>query len=94
MDIKPGWPFGLDYTWEREWRLRTGALDLIDAINVIVPDESFASKLETDVINIISENSAYYWGSSGDARDDEEYRDYFSSIWERVEYPSKFQEIL
>lgn len=94
MDIKPGWPFGLDYTWEREWRLRTGALDLLDAINVIVPDESFASKLETDVINIISENSAYYWGGSGDARDDEEYRDYFSSIWKRVEYPSKFQEIL
>ncbi len=92
--ITTSWPYGLDYTWEREWRLRTDYLDLLEAVSVIVPNESFASKLETDVMNIIRENSIYYWCGSGDARDDEEYRDYFSSIWERVEYPNKFQDIL
>lgn len=92
--VKTKTPYGLDYTWEREWRLRTDALDLLEAVQIIVPDESFASKLESDVMNIVRANSIYYWGGSDAARDDKEYQNYFSTIWERIEYPKKLQEII
>lgn len=88
------WPYGLDYTWEREWRLRSTCLDLLSAVNIIVPDNAYASRLETDIYKITKENAVCYWLGSADARNDDEYREYFSSVWERIELPKRFDEII
>ncbi|MEX0517095.1 hypothetical protein AB3X26_11015 [Raoultella planticola] len=92
--ITTDWPYGFDYTWEREWRLRCSELDLLSAIAIIVPDNTYASRLETDIYEITKVNAVCYWLGSADARDDEEYREYFSSIFERIEFPRKFDEMI
>lgn len=92
--ITTDWPHGLDYTWEREWRLRTTGLDLLSAVNIIVPDNVYASRLETDIYEITKENAVYYWLGSSDARDDDEYREYFASVSKLIELPRRFDEII
>ena len=94
LNVTSQWPFGLDYTWERESRLRTTCLDLLDAVKIIVPNEHYASRLETDIYDITKENAVNFWLGSNDVRDDDEYRQYFSSVWQLIELPRRFEDLI
>lgn len=38
-------PFGVDFTWEREWRLPVEELSILDAYSIIVPDSSYIDRI-------------------------------------------------
>lgn len=68
LDIKSEkTPFGIDFTWEREWRLNDAELPLDDVDRIYVPNEQYRKLLieRTNEIvhNTISQDpSDYYYG--------------------------------
>ncbi|HGN8722448.1 TPA: hypothetical protein ACK1ZH_001945 [Enterobacter bugandensis] len=60
-------PYGIDFTWEREWRLNEPELPLDDVERIYVPNEQYKKLLidrTNDIVhNTISEDpSDYYYG--------------------------------
>lgn len=48
-DIGPSKPNGVDFTWEREWRLNVERLSIIDCHFIILPDEHWVARMKEDI---------------------------------------------
>ncbi|MCW6023048.1 hypothetical protein K1Y37_09130 [Serratia marcescens] len=49
QDVGPSKPNGIDFTWEREWRLNVKKLDILDCHSVILPNEYWIERLKEDI---------------------------------------------
>lgn len=49
QDVGPRKPKGIDFTWEREWRLNEPKLSIFDCHSVIVPNEEWIEILRADI---------------------------------------------
>ncbi|EMB4649821.1 hypothetical protein [Klebsiella aerogenes] len=60
-------PYGVDFTWEREWRLPEPEIDLSEGLKIIVPNEEFFNRTidETNKwVNNSSWENSPDWGST------------------------------
>lgn len=48
----------IDFSWEREWRIKTDELAVIDSVAVIVPNQEYLCRLQYELDDLI-ENSMY-----------------------------------
>lgn len=48
-DIAASKPDGVNFTWEREWRLNDSTLNILDCHSVIVPNQDYKEMLEADI---------------------------------------------
>lgn len=49
QDIDSRKPNGVNFTWEREWRLNEPKLSIFDCYSVIVPNEDWLERLRADI---------------------------------------------
>lgn len=78
-------PYGIDFTWEREWRLNEPELPLDDVERIYVPNEQYKKLLidrTNDIVhNTISEDpSDYYYGYPHPG-----VEEYIDSIHDRID---------
>ncbi|ENR1039427.1 TPA: hypothetical protein MYH88_000991 [Klebsiella pneumoniae] len=78
-------PFGIDFTWEREWRLNEPELSLDEVSRIFVPNERYRELLIDRTNDIVSESisedtSDYYYGYPHPG-----VEDYIDSIHERID---------
>ncbi|HGM5053251.1 TPA: hypothetical protein ACKP2K_000701 [Serratia marcescens] len=73
-------PFGVDFTWEREWRLPYPELSIMDARSIIVPNQSFVDRIFEITDDWLNDSANYVYAMTDGYYDtpdpkDEEYID-------------------
>lgn len=82
LDVKPGGaPFGIDFSWEREWRLNEPELSLLDVDKIYVPSEKYRELLMEHTSNIVRKSISDYWGGYPDPN----LSDYIDDIDKRID---------
>lgn len=59
LSITERTPYGVDFTWEREWRLPLPEIDVDESIKIIVPDCSFIERIFSETENWLIQNANY-----------------------------------
>ncbi|QDK20844.1 hypothetical protein ES815_22030 [Leclercia adecarboxylata] len=60
-------PYGVDFTWEREWRLPEPELGILEGLAIIVPNEEFYQRVIDITDEWVEESAAYYALTMGGA---------------------------
>lgn len=75
---------GVNFTWEREWRLNENQLNIHNAHSIIVPNQYFADELSHYMHSGEHLNRAYWFFGSSEARSLEEYDGHLIEINDRI----------
>ncbi|HHX8939233.1 TPA: hypothetical protein ACVPL5_001128 [Yersinia enterocolitica] len=75
---------GVNFTWEREWRLNCKQLDIHNAHSVIVPNAFFADELSHFLHGWEHMNWAGWISGDSEARSPEEYEEHLIEIHDRI----------
>lgn len=86
-------PYGVDFTWEREWRLPDPEIDLSDGLKIIVPNQEFLKRAFEDTDSWVDDSA---WENSpdwdwGPGHPDEGLSRYVESIQEKLSLPEQFE---
>jgi len=78
-------PYGVDFTWEREWRLNKDSLDISSATKIIVPHECFAERI-VDYVEQQKRDDGISWlfGASG-VREPSDFDAYADVVYDKIE---------
>lgn len=68
-------PNGIDFTWEREWRLNQSKLSILDCHSVIIPNRDWLERLKAD-IDHWKAYPAYMWKKANIHVDPDPYLKY------------------
>jgi len=84
-------PFGVDFTWEREWRLPAEELSILDAYSIIVPDSNYIDRIIKITDRWLDENAhEEYIRSHGRHEDpDPGFQDYIDDIRSMLSTPDR-----
>lgn len=80
-DIGPSKPNGVDFTWEREWRLNAKSLSILDCHSIILPDENWVERMKED-IQRWKEFPQYMWENAETHVDPGPYTKYTNAFLE------------
>lgn len=59
LSISERTPYGVDFTWEREWRLPVPELEVSEALKIIVPDASFVDRVILETENWLNQSANF-----------------------------------
>jgi hypothetical protein len=84
-------PYGVDFTWEREWRLPDPEIAVLEAINIIVPNHEYMQRVHYDTEEMLQvsaqEMHAYY----GHYAPHPEFKEYIDTVRRMLIIPEQFQ---
>ncbi|MGK4439140.1 hypothetical protein ACSMDG_09250 [Yersinia proxima] len=84
-------PYGVDFTWEREWRLPEPELSVKDGLGIIVPNEEFVERVYDDTDTWLNSNASYMHEYDGYAVPHPDYEYYIDTIREMLMIPEEFE---
>ncbi|MDK2375299.1 hypothetical protein [Serratia fonticola] len=83
-------PYGVDFTWEREWRLPEPELSILDAVNIIVPNERYIQRAQAAADELLHINAIEMYKYYGQYEPHPEYEEYIDTIKEKLITPEEF----
>ncbi|KJP44261.1 hypothetical protein AWI33_03435 [Klebsiella aerogenes] len=83
-DIAPNRTKGVNFTWEREWRLNEPELSIILAHAIIVPNKKYAEKISSFLHDFRHVNESYWLFGSDYSRSPEDYDIYSDNVTRRI----------
>lgn len=83
-------PYGVDFTWEREWRLPDTSIEIMDSMSIIVPDDDYVRRLHEDTEQWLNDNAQYIYEHYGEYEPHPHYVEYIERIREFVITPEQF----
>ncbi|ENZ8839144.1 hypothetical protein LNM76_25290 [Klebsiella pneumoniae] len=84
-------PFGVDFTWEREWRLPEPELSIIDAISIIVPNHDYIQRVYKDTQIWLDNNARIMEQECDYPAPHPDYLEYIEIIRSKLITPEQFQ---
>lgn len=84
-------PYGVDFTWEREWRIPEPELAVLDATSIIVPDREYIERINIDTEYWLNENAKYMHANYGHYAPHPDYEDYIDTIRRMLIVPEVFE---
>lgn len=86
-------PYGVDFTWEREWRLPSVEIEVLESLKIIVPNQEYfdlaSSEMEDWVHASAQENGLWMGNSYG--YPDPAIASYVESIQRLLSLPEEFE---
>ena len=83
-------PYGVDFTWEREWRLPSNELPVLEAKNIIVPNERYISRVVSETEKWLESNASEMEKCCGVYEPHSDYEDYIFAIRDMLITPEEF----
>ncbi|MGU3521815.1 hypothetical protein ACLBW2_01735 [Enterobacteriaceae bacterium C23F] len=83
-------PYGVDFTWEREWRLPEPELYVQEALSIIVPDKEYIERVNIDTEVWLNSNANYMHAYNGHYAPHPDFEDYIDTIRRMLIIPEEF----
>lgn len=83
-------PYGVDFTWEREWRLPDTSLEVMNSMSIIVPNEAYVQRFHDDTEQWLNDNASYIFAMYGDYEPHPQYVEYIETLRELLITPEQF----
>ncbi len=83
-------PYGVDFTWEREWRLPDASLEVTNCMSIIVPNDDYAQRFHNDTEQLLNSNAEYIHEVYGEHEPHPNYVEYIETIRELLITPEQF----
>lgn len=87
----PQTPYGVDFTWEREWRLPEPEIAVLEAINIIVPNEEYIQRVHDDTELMLHQSAQDMHAHYGYYAPESEFENYIDTIRRMLIIPEQFQ---
>lgn len=83
-------PYGVDFTWEREWRLPDTSLSVLDSMSIIVPNEDYVDRFQKDTDQWLNDNAEHVLDHYGVYEPHPDYLEYIETIRDFLITPEQF----